>query len=185
MKDIPAFSRPVEIAKVDAGGRVERIEATGQERAAIAAALGLVAIEALAGELTLVRDRADVIRVDGHVTADIVQSCVVSLVPVVQKIDEPISLRFVEDGSVVTPAAAKPAAEVRVDPGSEDPPEILTGTTIDLGPILIEHFILAIDPYPRAPDAALPDNSAQDQPGESDSPFAVLAGLTRSGPKDR
>jgi uncharacterized metal-binding protein YceD (DUF177 family) len=185
MKDVPTFSRPVETVRVDAGGRVEQIETTAQERADLARALGLVAIDTLAGELTLVRDKAGVIRVDGHVTADIVQNCVVSLVPVAQKIDEPISLRFVEEGTAATPAAAKPAAEVRVDPGEEDPPEILAGATVDLGPILTEHFILAIDPYPRAPGAALPDNPAEDQPEASDSPFAVLAGLGRSGPKDR
>jgi hypothetical protein len=52
----------------------------------------------------------------------------------------------------------------------------LTGPTLDLGPIVMEHFVLAIDPYPRAPGAELPDGGegAADSP---DSPFAVLARL--------
>jgi uncharacterized metal-binding protein YceD (DUF177 family) len=185
MSDVPAFSRPVEVVRIDAAGIVERIEATEHERAALAASLGIVAIDRLGVEATLVRDQGGVIRVDGRVTADIVQNCVVSLVPVAQAIDEPISLRFAEQGPSAARAPAKPAAEIRVDPGEEDPPEVLTGTTIDLGAIVVEHLILAIDPYPRAPEATLPENPAEDLPGPGDSPFAVLAGLARSRPKDR
>jgi len=32
----------------------------------------------------------------------------------------------------------------------------LTEPTIDLGAIAVEHFLLAVDPYPRAPGAELP-----------------------------
>jgi uncharacterized metal-binding protein YceD (DUF177 family) len=185
MSEVPSLSRPVDISRIDAAGTVERIEATEDERAALAAALGIVAIDKLAAEVTLVRDQRGLIRVDGRITADVVQNCVVSLVPVAQAIDETISLRFAEEGSSAAPAPPKPAAEIRVDPGEEDPAEVLTGATIDLGPIVVEHLILAIDPYPRAPGAALPDNPAEDLPGPGDSPFAVLAGLARTPPKDR
>jgi uncharacterized metal-binding protein YceD (DUF177 family) len=164
---------------------VERIEATEHERTALAASLGIVAIDGLAAELTLVREQGGVIRVDGRVAADIVQSCVVSLVPLAQAIDEPISLRFAEEGSRAAQSPPKPAAEIRVDPGEEDPAEVLTGTSIDLGAIVVEHLILAIDPYPRAPGATPPDNPAEDVPGPGDSPFAVLAELAKSRPKDR
>jgi uncharacterized metal-binding protein YceD (DUF177 family) len=185
MSDAPALSRPVDVARIDAAGIDERIEATEHERAALAASLGIVAIDKLAAEATLVRDRGGVIRVDGRVVADIVQNCVVSLVPVAQAIDEPISLRFAEQGSRAAAEPPKPAAEIRVDPGEEDPPEVLTGTIIDLGAIVTEHLILAIDPYPRAPGATLPENPAEDLPGPGDSPFAVLAGLARSRRRDR
>jgi uncharacterized metal-binding protein YceD (DUF177 family) len=185
MSDVPALSRPIDISRIDAAGIVERIDATDEERAALAASLGIVAIDKLAAEVTLVRDQRGLIRLDGQLTAEIVQSCIVSLVPVAQAIDEPFSLRFAEPGSPAAQAPPKPAAEIRVDPGGEDPAEVLTGTTIDVGVIVVEHLILAIDPYPRAPDATLPDNPAEDQPGPGDSPFAVLAGLTRTGPKDR
>jgi uncharacterized metal-binding protein YceD (DUF177 family) len=185
MSDLVALSRPVDISRIAAAGIVERIEATEQERAALAASLGIVAIDKLAAEVTLVRDQRGLIRLDGRLTAEIVQNCVVSLVPVAQAIDEPISLRFAEEGSLAAQPPPKPAAEIRVDPGEEDPAEVLTGTTIDLGPIVVEHLVLAIDPYPRAPGATLPDNPAEDLPGPGDSPFAVLAGLTRTRPKDR
>jgi uncharacterized metal-binding protein YceD (DUF177 family) len=185
MSDVPALSRPVDISRINAAGIVERIEATEHERAALAASLGIVAIGKLAAEVMLDRNARGLIRLDGRLTAEIVQNCVVSLVPVAQAIDEPISLRFAEEGSSAAKTPPKPATEIRVDPAEEDPAEVLTGTAIDLGPIVVEHLVLAIDPYPRAPGATLPDNPAEDQPGPGDSPFAVLAGLTRTRPKNR
>jgi uncharacterized metal-binding protein YceD (DUF177 family) len=185
MSDVPALSRPVDVSRITAGGILEKIEATEHERAALAASLGVVAIDKLAAEVTLDRNARGLIRLDGRLTADVVQNCVVSLVPVAQAIDEPISLRFAEQGSSAAKAPRTPAAAIRVDPGEEDPAEVLTGTTIDLGPIVVEHLVLAIDPYPRAPGATLPDNPAEDLPGPGDSPFAVLAGLARARPKDR
>ena len=183
MSDLPAFSRPVEIGGIGTGGLVEKIEATERERTDLATELGLVGIGALSAELALTRDKS-VIRLDGRFAADIVQNCVVSLVPVAQKIDEPISLRLVQ-ASARAPAPAKPSVEIRVDPGADDPPEVLTESAIDLGAIVVEHLILAIDPYPRAPGAIPPENPAEAVPEASDSPFAVLAGLARPGSKDR
>jgi hypothetical protein len=68
------------------------------------------------------------------------------------------------------PALAGGEVEVPV----EDAPEPLVGGQIDLGAIATEFLILAIDPYPRKPDAVF-----QPPPGGDDSahPFAALAAL--------
>jgi uncharacterized metal-binding protein YceD (DUF177 family) len=173
VNDLPLLPRPVDVMAIGVTPATGKIATTDKERAAIAEALELLELPALAAELELHRDGRGRIRVEGHVTADIVQSCVVSLEPVPQHIDEPIAMVFVEAGDV--DAEARPGAEIRVDPTDEDPPEALTGSTLDLGPIVIEHFVLAINPYPRAPGAELPESGeGADSP---ESPFAVLAKL--------
>jgi hypothetical protein len=80
-------------------------------------------------------------------------------------------------------AATKPGAEVQLDAGAIDPPEPLTGSVLNLGPLIVEHFVLALDPYPRAPGAVLPPEATDsDDQGEA-SPFAALAALKEKSGK--
>jgi uncharacterized metal-binding protein YceD (DUF177 family) len=167
------LSRPVAVA--DIRGRTDvTITANPSERAALAGKYELLEVRELSAAATVSGKPGGPVDVAGRVVADIVQACVVTLVPVAQHIDEPFASRLVRPGSPEL-AAAKPNAEVIVDPGEPDPPEVLSGPTFDLGAIVEETFVLAIDPYPRAEGAALPD--AGDGKGAADTPFAVLAGL--------
>jgi uncharacterized metal-binding protein YceD (DUF177 family) len=168
----PVISRPVEIASIGPTPSIRRIEFGEQERDALRKMLGLVDILALSAEIGLSRDRGGTVHLDGRLSAEIVQECVVSLEPVSQTIDEPIVLRFVEG----KPAAPPPAA-VDIAPTEDDPPEIVSGPFLDLGPIVVEHFLLAIDPYPRTPGAEPPENPAGRTADAGESPFSVLAPL--------
>jgi len=178
------LSRPVEISAIGTAASVKKIEATEKERREISVALSLLDVGALSAELTLNRDKDGTIHVIGRVVAEIVQHCVVSLDPVSQTIDEPIALSFIQERSRVLPAGTK-AAAINVDPTQDDPPEVVSGSIIDLGSVTLEHFILAIDPYPRAPDRAAPGDFAEDTAGKDDSPFAVLENLGVPKSKDR
>lgn len=149
------------------------IVASEAERAALAAENGLVGVDALTVTATLTPGAKGSVTVDGRVVADIVQTCVVSLDPVSQHIDEPFSVRFVREA----PPPPKPGAEVVFDAGEPDPPEILDGPTVDVAALAEEYFVLAIDPYPRAPGVALSPELAGDPDEGSESPFAALAGL--------
>jgi len=175
---LPAVSRPVEIARIGAEPSVARIEIGAEDRKALATALGIVDIPALSAEIGLSRDRSGTIHLDGRLSAEVVQDCVVSLEPVRQTIEEPIRLSFLESAP-----GARPPAVVNIEPTEDDPPEIVEGPLIDLGPIVVEHLLLAIDPYPRAPGAAPPENPAGDAGSAGDSPFSVLAPLI--GPQRR
>lgn len=177
MTDTSLLARPVIVAAIPSDGIDEAIVATAAERAAIAAAYGLLEVAALAADLKVERPAADVILVRGRVKASIVQSCVVSLVPVAQEIDEPVDMRFIEAGSDRAPAPARPGAEVMIAPESADPPDTWSGPTIDLGAVVLEHFALAIDPYPRAPGAVLDAVAGEDGETAAASPFAALARL--------
>lgn len=180
MSVLPEISRPVEIARIGTEALAKRIEIGEEERTALAAALGLVDILALSAEIELKRDRHRVIHLDGRLTAEIVQDCVVSLEPLQQAVDEPIRLRFVEGESEGTSAIGA----IDIEPTDDDPPEIVSGPLLDLGPVVIEHFILAVDPYPRVPGAESPANPASEPSDGSDSPFSVLGSLVERGAGD-
>ena len=167
------LSRPVAVADIHRRSDVD-VTAGPQERAALAAEYDLLDVLSLQATATLSSVDGGV-DVSGRVTADIVQSCVVTLVPVEQHIDEPFSVRFVRAGSPELEVVMKPHADVMVDPAAPDPPEVLEGPTVDLGAVVEEAFVLAIDPYPRARGAALPEEATDGQ--VKDSPFAVLADL--------
>jgi uncharacterized metal-binding protein YceD (DUF177 family) len=173
----PLSASTIGVGAMPATGHEARIEATAAERETIAGDYGLVEVRALGGDVSVNREAGDSIVVEGRVTAEIVQNCVVSFEPVVQSIDEAFVVRYVGAGAPGAPAAPKPGAEVHLDPNAE-PPDLLTGDDLDLGAVVLEHFALAIDPYPRAPGAAVPVETGEATGPTGDSPFAVLAKLT-------
>jgi uncharacterized metal-binding protein YceD (DUF177 family) len=176
VNETPLPSRTIDTAAIGDAGVVERIEATPSERAAIAAKFNLIAVDSLAAELDMHRNAAGLVVVDGHLRAAVVHTCVVSLEPAPQSIDERFRLVLAPAGSREVAPEPRPGAEIMVDPSVEQP-EPVNGPGIDLGGIVLEHLSLALDPYPRAPGATLPA-VAQPGPDEtSQSPFAALAGL--------
>jgi len=170
----PILSRALEIGAIGDNGREEHVVATEAERAALAAEHGLVAVDSLAADLDIRRAGGAVVVVDGRLRAKVVHTCVVSLEPAPQAIDETFHVSFVLAGTREAPPEPKPGAEVMVDPES-DQPDVIAGTSIDLGAVVREHFSLALDPYPRAPGATLPGDAGD--PDGPDSPFAALAAL--------
>jgi uncharacterized metal-binding protein YceD (DUF177 family) len=157
--DLPA--RPVEV------------EATAEEKRRLADAYDLREVRSLSASVTL-EPIGGGIAVEGRIVADIVQTCVVSLVPVDEHIDEPFEVRFVRDPDRIP----QPGSEIVVDPEAEDPPELLEGNSIDIGALVEEYFALAINPYPRAPGAELPaEYAGEELPADKKSPFAALAAL--------
>jgi uncharacterized metal-binding protein YceD (DUF177 family) len=154
------------------------ITASEAEKVSLAEEYGLQAVRGLSATLE-VKPIADGVEVDGHVTADVVQTCVVSLVPVDERIDETFTIRYTREA----PRAPRPDEEFVLDADMPDPPDLLEGPTLDLGSVAEEQFALALNPYPRAPGAELPAEASD--PGDAaDSPFAVLSALAKS-PKGR
>ena len=179
MSDAPILSRQVAI--VDLPAAAVEIVAGEAERRALAAANDLLAVNTLSASVDLARIPGGGIAVEGRIVADIVQTCVVSLVPVDAHIDETFAVHFVRAADRLL----KPGAEIVVDPDAPDPPELLDGPTIDVGALVEEYFVLAIDPYPRAPGARLPAELADDPDPAGESPFAALAELARGPRKGR
>ena len=170
--------RPYDTAHLPPAGAEVTLSAGNEERAAIAEAYDLLAVDGLSASATLAPGAGNVVSVAGRVVADIVQACIVSLEPVTQHIDEPFQVDFVPAESAAAQAAA--AREVAVDPEAPDPPEVMEGTTVDLGALVEEMFVLAIDPYPRAPGAELSVDGSNAAESEDESPFAVLREVMRT-----
>jgi len=93
---------------------------------------------------------------------------------------EPVPAAVEEAFSIRLDPQAGEAAIVDIDPDAEDPPERLESDSVDVGAIALEHFVLGLDPYPRADGAQFDGHIGDD--GEAPSPFAALAVLReRSG----
>ena len=161
-------------------GREVTLNAGEDERAEIAAFLELSEIPRLAVSLTATPFRGG-IRVVGRLTAEVVQPCVVTFVPVHQEIDEPIDRVFLPGREKPAAAPAPGQPEVFVDLEDDDAPDYFEGHEIDLSDLVLETLALAVDPYPRAPDAKLEDVL----PADDDSNFSPFAGLkTLKNPTD-
>ncbi|MEO3474261.1 YceD family protein [Roseomonas sp. CAU 1739] len=165
----PEFSRPVALARIPPEGRQERLRATPSECAALALRFGIPAVNRFAAELVLKPEPGGGVAITGRILAEVVQDCVVTLEPVVQQVEEAVHLRILGPGEAHSD-----------DPEAPDDVDAAGGVA-DLGEALAEQLALALDPYPRAPGAVLPEEVAGEEPEASPeppaSPFAGLAAL--------
>ena len=177
------WSVTVRLDEVPETGRHVTLDAGEAVRAAVAKAAKVEAVEQLAAEFDLTRRGRDALRATGTVRGRVRQTCVVSLEPVVNTVEEAIDVTF-----------APPSGEPRERPGTayddddddaslagsiagEDPPEPLVNGAVDLGVLATEFLLLGIDPYPRKPGVAFAAPAAGDSTG---SPFAALAALKKA-----
>jgi hypothetical protein len=141
----PELHRPVSINEIGPSGMDSVVEAGPAECAALAARMGVPAVLRLSCRFHLVRGAFDAIAAQGHLLATVVRTCVVSLDDFETDVVENFRVRFVPAGNETD----------EIDPEAED--EIpFTGGMIDLGEAAAEQLALALDPYPRKPDAELP-----------------------------
>ena len=172
MTDTP----PTRIRTADLTGNRRRpfdLVPDAQARAALAADLGLLGLDALrlSGELRPA-GRSDV-ALEARLTADAVQACVVSLAPVPCRIDGPVHRLYVADWQ--DPEGDE--VEMPEDDSREPMPD-----AVDLMAVLSEALALALPDYPRAPGAEL-GQAVFAEPGveplkdEALKPFAGLAAL--------
>jgi uncharacterized metal-binding protein YceD (DUF177 family) len=172
------FARHVVIEPWPEGGLEIELEATAEERRSLARRFDLVDLPLLkaSGRLKRTSDGLELC-FRGQLQAEVVQSCIISLEPVANRIQEPIERRYRR----VAPGDALLEPELLVDPEAAEV-EALRGTSLDLGEVVAEELGLALDPYPRAGDAydRLPPLGSDVSLGEAErppSPFAVLEDL--------
>lgn len=151
------------------------IEASAEERAALAARFGLGAVESLRAEVAL-ENKPRAIRATGRLRAAIMQPCAISGEDFPVTIDEPVDLRFVEENQ----HPATPDEEIELE--ADDCDEIeFSGDMFDLGEAVAQTLGLAIDPYAEGPNADAARAAAGIVPeGEQLGPLAdLLAGLKK------
>ena len=172
MTDAPPFSRRVRVDALPAEGLTQTIEASSDERAALAALNRLPAIASLSASFTVRRSGRGGARVTGDVRAEITQVCIVSLEPFAATIDEPVDVRFAPAEAAEAARRAGEGDAELVEVGGEDPPDPIIDGKIDLGALAAEFLALGVDPYPRKPGVAFDPPEPE---GGQDLPFAALA----------
>jgi Large ribosomal RNA subunit accumulation protein YceD len=169
---LPPWSAPVAIHDVPETGRRFDLVADQNTRAAVAESIGLRTLPRLEASFDVSRHGRAGLRVVGRVSATVGQTCVVTLEPIDNEIEEPVDLVFV-------PAIA---ADVSPEGGgggevtAADEIEPLVGGIADLGVVATEFLTLGIDPYPRKSGAEFTAPVAGD---DSSHPFAALAALKK------
>ena len=141
----PEFSRTVRIDTLGSAARALSIETDAGERAALAERFALHAIDSLSADLSLSRS-GEAIAATGTLHAEVTQGCVVTGAPVRARIEEPFSLLFRPQ---LRTAAEE---EIELSEGEMDV-VFYDGGSIDVGEAVAETLSLALDPYPRSPQA--------------------------------
>jgi hypothetical protein len=165
---------PVAVAQLPDTGLHRDIEASPLERAAMAEVGGLREILSANASLDVTPMSGGRFHVAGRVRARIGQTCVVTLDPILNDIDEEIDLIF-------APPEQIPELSALVDDAAEgdveipDPPEPIENGIIDLGRLATDALFLGIDPYPRRSDAVFEPPLVATDP--EDHPFAALKAL--------
>ncbi len=139
------FSRLFDVAQLGSEPAPFEIEASPEERVAVARRLDLIDLDELRAQGTVASGKGGVIRVRGVFSARFRQRCVVTL--------KPVSSDLILDFDRLFLRSAGVSAMVEVDPEEEEP-EPLIGDLLDLGELVTEELSLGMDPYPRAENAA-------------------------------
>jgi len=166
----PEFSRPVRIDTLGEAQRALRVEASEEERVALARRFGLIAIGRLAADLTLAR-REDEVTLGGTLTASVTQACIAS--------GEPLEAAVAAAFEILYRPQLDPNGhdeEIELSHGELDIVFYDSGE-IDVGEAVAETLALNLDPWPRAPDAERALKAAGVKSEEEAGPFGALAAL--------
>jgi Large ribosomal RNA subunit accumulation protein YceD len=168
------WSVPVAVAQIPDTGLHRDIEAGPVARAAMAELGGFREVLSASASLDVTPRSGGRFQVEGRVRARIGQTCVVTLDPIENDIDEAIDLIF-------APPEQIPELSDLIDDAAEsseaipDPPEPIENGFIDLGRLATDALFLGVDPYPRRPDAVFDPPVVAADP--EDHPFAALKAL--------
>ena len=165
---------PLAVEKIPDTGLHRDLEADQATRDAVADVGGLRAVKSVQASLDLTPMRGGRYHVTGQVRARIGQTCVVTLEDMETDINEPIDLIFAPPDQIPEMAALVDEAE-ESDEETPDPPEPIENGIIDLGRLATDALYLAVDPYPRKPDAVFEPLVVAPDP--EDHPFAALKAL--------
>ncbi len=163
------FTHIVKLRQIMQGPRI--LEASEEERRALAQRFQITAISKLKAEVNLLVD-GTIVTANGRLQADIVQQCAVSGDDFPVHISEALAFRFAPE----TQAPADDELELDAD----DCDEIYySGEGFDLGEAVAQSLGLAIDPFACGPNAEETRKKAGLLDESAAGPFAALAALKK------
>jgi uncharacterized metal-binding protein YceD (DUF177 family) len=170
---LPEFSRPIAI---DSLGMIEKtftIAATPEECQALTGRFGILGVDSLSAVIKMkLKSGGEMVQLRGEFTADVRQTCVITLEPVPQHLEEAFEMLY-------GPEPDEDGEEIVIDMDVQDPPEPIVGGCIDIGEAAAEHLALALDPFPRASGAVFESSEEPVPEPPKPSPFAALASLKK------
>lgn len=163
------FGHRLTLDRIRDGDRID-LAADAAECAAIADRLALASLDRLNAHAVLKRD-GEKIRASGRLKAALEQRCVATGEPLPVRVDEAFDIHFIP-----APVTAGGDEEFELAEGDLDT-MFHDGQAIDLGAAIADSLALALDPYPRSPEAEAALKQAGVIGEEEAGPFAALAAL--------
>jgi len=179
MDNKPEFSHIVQLSEL--GGRPLEIDliANPQELAALKKRLIVEDIESFKAHVSLILLKNSDVNMTASFSAQVRQSCGVTLKPIVSEINYEFSITY----RTIVEEEDEEEDEVFEDfENFVEPPDPLIDEKIDVGEALVEQLALEIDPFPRVKGAVFEGYVAGSEVVEKaylekKNPFAVLSKL--------
>lgn len=161
------FSHVIKLSEIGNHSHNIRLSADEDARSGLIKRFDLAALDKLEAEISLKHEAAGVVAT-GRVTADLAQYCIASNDPVPAQLDEPVNIRFIPEPVV--------GGEIELEADDCDT-MFHDGQTIDLGEAVAQSLGLALDPYPRSPEAEKALKAAGVKSEEEVTPLGALSSL--------
>ena len=169
------LSHDYNLARLGNAGDTVTFTADPDQRIALARWSGVVSVEALETRVDIRKLAATRFGLTFHLTADVTQSCVVTLEPVKAHLERNFDRELHFIGGSVRHKAPESEAELVLDADPEEGPEEIQSLHYDLAVPVLEEYTLSLEPYPRRPGVEF--TAKTDPEDRPESPFAVLKGL--------
>lgn len=173
-QETPPFTHFYDLDRLGQAGAEVSLVQKGEDLVRLAKWAKVDAVERFAATVELRRLTQTRFKLSYVLDADIVQSCVVTLAPVKSHIAREFSRELHVVGARQLPDKG---GSLTLDAAEDEVPEEIESPHYDLAAPVLEEFVLAIDPYPRAPGAAF-EPPAEAGAGK-ESPFSVLKSLKK------
>jgi hypothetical protein len=167
-----SWQKILRLGEIPRDGVTVELSPDEAERKALARELDLLALDRLEARIR-VSLWLDGAQLDGTWSADVAQTCGVTLERLDSRLSGDFLIRVVQPGSPHAPG--EDDVEIHLD--ADDPPDVLDSDQIDLAAYVVEHLALEIDPFPRKPGVEF----VQPEETVELSPFAVLKKLRPDG----
>ncbi|MBF6602376.1 MAG: DUF177 domain-containing protein [Sphingorhabdus sp.] len=166
----PELSKIIKLSEIGGAALTGNITADDSQREALAKRFDLPSIESLSADYRL-EAKEHKISFTGSIRSDLHQNCAISGQPFPVKVAEEFDIIFVEKSD-------NPPAEEEIELEAEDCDIIeYENARIDLGEAIAQTLYLALDPYPRGPEADSVAEKRGLKSEEEAGPFGALAAL--------
>ena len=178
----PEWSHPFQVNTLENKPLTLEISPDSDEAQRLARRLGIQSLDSLKAKLKIKRIAGSAsIHIDGALTAEITQICVISAEPVRSTVEDTFEAWYGEENAAVSLTKArkekmleKGHTELPLIEEKDDPDPVIDGA-IDIGELTTQYLSLSITAYPRAEGAMHETMAAADDEAFSfKNPFAGL-----------